>query len=538
MSRIERLAALIEERLGLLCADWQRARLLELWAARLGRRGRGSLLDEADDSEEEILLSRAELQALVDAVSINETYFFREPAHFAALVETALPARVRQGEPGRPLRLLSAGCSSGEEAYSIAITMAERCPDLLARASLYGIDLSAASVRRAQKARYSRWALRATPAELRERYFHRDGEEFQLIEPIRTTVRFEEGNLLEPDPLLPPGALDVIFCRNVLIYFSERSMRLAVARMAEMLAPGGFLFLGHSETLRGISSDFDQEHSHGTIFYRRRATVPPRLLSQATPLLFSPSGRSSPRAPSSAAAASGSSSPAAASGEVPALPAAWFESIQRSTERVAQLTSSRTPSTPSTPSAPSTPAAPTPQEPGARVATGTWGVFAPVLALIASEQPDKALELLEPMATVPAQRSIATLIRAAIVYSQSRIDEAQQASQRLIDAGAHAAEAHYLAGLCLAHKGDRERALRSFQEAVRLDPGFAMAKLRLGALQRRAGRSSEARSVLRQALAQLSHERSERLLLFGGGFRRDALLALCRAELLALGVEP
>jgi chemotaxis protein methyltransferase CheR len=165
-------------------------------------------------------------------------------------------------------------------------------------------------------------------------------------------------------------------------------------------------------------------------------------------------------------------------------------------------------------------------------------VFSPVLALLASEQPDKALELLEPMAAVPAQRLIATLIRASILYSQSRIDEAQQASQRLIDAGAHAAEAHYLVGLCLEHKGERERAVRSFQESVRLDPGFAMAKLRLGALQRRAGLRSEARSVLRQALAQLARERSERLLLFGGGFQREALLALCRAELQALGVEP
>jgi chemotaxis protein methyltransferase CheR len=173
-----------------------------------------------------------------------------------------------------------------------------------------------------------------------------------------------------------------------------------------------------------------------------------------------------------------------------------------------------------------------------QVATGTWAVFSPVLALLASEQPDKALELLEPMAAVPAQRLIATLIRASILYSQSRIDEAQQASQRLIDAGAHAAEAHYLVGLCLEHKGERERAVRSFQESVRLDPGFAMAKLRLGALQRRAGLRSEARSVLRQALAQLARERSERLLLFGGGFQREALLALCRAELQALGVEP
>lgn len=517
--RVERLMTLIEERLGMACADWQRARLVELLASRLGSRV-GSHGDSPSgiEGEEEETLSRADLQILIEAVGIGETYFFREPAHFTVLAETVLPERIRQIDSTRPLRILSAGCSTGEEAYSLAITLAERWPDLAnGRAAVLGIDASAAAVRRARRARYSRWALRAMPPEFCDRYLRREGEDYQLVDSIRAAVRFEEGNIMEPDlMLLPPGSLDVVFCRNVLIYFSERAMRTAVSRLAEALAPGGFLFLGHSETLRGISSDFDQEHSRDTLFYRRRSGSG-MVGSGSGSFAALPSTGSPPlsAAPSSTSSSSSSS-------------ASWFESIHRSAERVAQLTSTRTPSAPAAP-----PPDPTPP----RGSTFPI-VFMPVLGLIESDQPDKALDLLGPMAANPAQRATATLITAALYYSQSRIEEAKQASQRLIDSGAHTSEAQYLQGLCFEHVGERDRALRSYQEAVRLDPGFAMAKLRLGTLQRRAGLQKEARHLLRQALAQLTQERHERLLLFGGGFQRPALLSLCRAELRALGVEP
>lgn len=506
---LDRLAALLEERLGMACADWQRERLAEALAGRrrgLARALGSEALAEAAEGAD-LDLSHAELQALIDVVSIGETYFFREPAQLAALIELALPERLRCGEPGRSLRILSAGCSSGEEAYSLAITLSEQRPDLgPERVTLLGIDVSAAAIARARRARYSRWALRATPPELRERFFRREGEDFRLLEPIRAAVRFEEGNLLEPDPLLlPAGSLDVVFCRNVLIYFSERMMRRAVSELARLLLPGGFLFLGHSETLRGIPSEFTQEHAHGTFFYRRTGAASP-----------GPSRRSpAPLPPPS---------------EVRIERGEWFEAIQRSAERVAQLTSP----TPARP-AESRPANESAGESTSGTAERGFASFMPVLRLLAAEQQDEALQHLEQIPGA-AGSTTATLISAAIFYSQSRIDKAMQASQRLLDAGSHTAEARYLLGLCHEHTGERARALRQIEEAVRADPGFAMAQLRLGTLLRRSGQRTAAIAALTKALEVLGRERDERILLFGGGFRREALLSLCRSELSALGV--
>lgn len=491
------------------CADWQRERLAEALAGK--RRGLARALGAGGDAMAEAAeaadldLSHAELQALIDVVSIGETYFFREPAQLAALVEIALPERLRASEAGRPLRLLSAGCSSGEEAYSLAITLTEQRPDLgPERVSLFGIDVSAAAIARARRARYSRWALRATPPELRERFFRREGEEFRLLDPIRAAVRFEEGNLLEPDPLLlPAGSLDVVFCRNVLIYFSERMMRRAVAELAQLLVPGGFLFLGHSETLRGISSEFVQEHGHGTFFYRRAGAGPAH--SRKSPVPAPPA-------------------------EVRVERGEWFESIQRSAERVAQLTSPA----PARAAAESRPASESAGENAGGAERGFLS-FLPVLRLVAAEQPDEALQVLEQLPGA-AGSATATLISAAIFYSQSRLDKVKQSSQRLLDASSYTAEARYLLGLCHEHAGERERALRQIEEAVRADPGFAMAQLRLGTLLRRSGQRTAAIAALTKALDVLGRERDERILLFGGGFRREALLSLCRSELSALGV--
>lgn len=507
---LDRLAALLEERLGMTCADWQRERLAEALAGRrrgLARAlGGGEALAEAAEGTD-LDLSHAEMQALIDVVSIGETYFFREPAQLAALIELAIPERLRSGEPGHKLRFLSAGCSSGEEPYSLAITLAEQRPDLgPERVSLLGIDVSAAAIARARRARYSRWALRATPPELRERFFRREGEDFRLLDPIHAAVRFEEGNLLEPDPLLlPPGSLDVVFCRNVLIYFSERMMRRAVAELARLLVPGGFLFLGHSETLRGISSEFAQEHAHGTFFYRRSGA------GSTNP------SRRSPAPPPPA--------------DVRIERGAWFESIQRSAERVAQLTSTA----PARPAAESRAANESTSESASGTTERGFASFMPVLRLLAAEQQDEALQHLEQIPGA-AGSATATLISAAIFYSQSRIDKVKQASQRLLDAGSHTAEARYLLGLCHEHLGERERALRQIEEAVRADPGFAMAQLRLGTLLRRSGQRTAAITALTKALEVLGRERDERILLFGGGFRREALLSLCRSELSALGV--
>lgn len=137
--------------------------------------------------------SADELGVLAQQLTVNETFFFRNPDAFRALTERVLPERMRAKEPHRvPLRILSAGCASGEEPYSLAMTLVEAVPDLERRqVEILGVDVNAAVLQRAARARYSEWALRETPEELRRRYFRAEGSELVLDPRIQQMVTFE-----------------------------------------------------------------------------------------------------------------------------------------------------------------------------------------------------------------------------------------------------------------------------------------------------------------------------------------------------------
>ena len=235
------------------------------------------LLEQAD---------QAEWTALAPLLTVPETYFFRMPEHFEALALEAIPEVMRRNQARRTLRLLSAGCASGEEAYSLRILLHERFPQLADwRVEVVGVDLSEAALERARAGEYNAWSLRATSDARRRANFTAAGKLFRLRPAARAGVEFQRGNLLAP---APAGELpyDVIFCRNVLIYFSEQAMREAVARLMARLAPQGYLFLGPAESLRGLSRDFNLCHRHDTFFYRlkagaRLAPIPPRQTVRA-----------------------------------------------------------------------------------------------------------------------------------------------------------------------------------------------------------------------------------------------------------------
>ncbi len=145
--------------------------------------------------------------------------------------------------------------------------------------SVRGVDVNPASLERAVRARYSVWSLRETPLEVRERWFTAAGNDLVLDPRIQAAVSFEERNLAADDPeLWAAGTYDVVFCRNVLMYFTPEKARALVARMAQAIVPGGYLFLGHAETLRGLSQDFHLRHTHETFYYQRhgaRRRAPP-----------------------------------------------------------------------------------------------------------------------------------------------------------------------------------------------------------------------------------------------------------------------
>ncbi len=215
-----------------------------------------------------------ELTELTHLVTNNETYFFRETRQFEALFEELLPALGETPASAGTLRVLCAGCSSGEEPYTLNIYR-QLHPVQAAgvRLEIDAFDIDAERLETARRAEYGPNSLRATSEEQIHSYFTRTGSHrFRLLPRFQNGVRFARGNILERGTYPGLRQWDVVFCRNVLIYFSESAVRRAVANFATALRPGGVLFLGHAESLIGVSPAFDTIRLQRSIAYRRTAT--------------------------------------------------------------------------------------------------------------------------------------------------------------------------------------------------------------------------------------------------------------------------
>jgi chemotaxis protein methyltransferase CheR len=237
---------------------------------------------------------RTELATLAPRLTVPETYFFRNSEQFRALVDVAVPA-LAPSRADRPLRLLSAGCATGEEAYTLAIVVREALPGR--PVSVTGVDVNPTVLARARRARYPEWSMRATPAATRGRWFRPEGDGVVVDPEIRDLVRFVPGNLADDDPgWWTPGGYDVIFCRNVIMYHTREHIAAAVTRLVAALAPDGFLFLGHAETGYGRVAGLDLRHSHETFYFQRADPVesrepPPVVVTPNRPPVGGPSRR-------------------------------------------------------------------------------------------------------------------------------------------------------------------------------------------------------------------------------------------------------
>jgi chemotaxis protein methyltransferase CheR len=210
----------------------------------------------------------AEFDRLPALVTNNETYFFRETRQFEILIDHVLPER-RAAAPSRPLRLLSAGCSSGEEPYSLAIALHNAGLPLAGKTwEIDACDLNPERIGRAGEAIYDETSLRACDPEARRRYFTVEGGRFRLKDRYRVGLRFFRSNLLAPGFALE-RQYDVIFCRNLLIYFCDAAFESLIGLFARSLTPGGYLCLGHSESLFDRTTQFVPVVVGGSVIYRK-----------------------------------------------------------------------------------------------------------------------------------------------------------------------------------------------------------------------------------------------------------------------------
>jgi chemotaxis protein methyltransferase CheR len=478
-------------------------------------------LDASDQSIDaylaqlEIDAPKEELRALAQKLTVAETYFFRNSNQFLALRELALPERWQRQTGPKRLRILSAGCASGEEAYSIAIAAREILGDSAREVSIRAVDLNPVVLERAMCARYGDWSLRETPSAVRDRWFQSVGQGLLALDPaIRGAVSFEEGNLMDENAALwRPGAYDIIFCRNVLMYFAPEAMRAVVGRLAQSLAPGGYLFLGHAETLRGISQEFHLCHTHDTFYYRLKR-VGECADTRAHENVGMPGICSAALNGRAGNDARGGAIDAALRSLVQATDT-WTDVIHKASERIRALSPAGLPSAPAT--------------------VVSQGNLAPALDLLQNERYDEALTLVQALSPISTRDPDVRLLHAVLLTHNLELDQAEGLCQQLLADDNLNAGAHYLLALCRERAGDRGGAAEHDQQAVYLDPAFAMPRLHLGLLARRNHDPALARRELSQALLLLQHEDASRLLLFGGGFNRETLLALCRAELQSCG---
>lgn len=211
-----------------------------------------------------------ELETAIDLLVPHETYFFREPTQLGCLEQELLPLLEKKNARTRSLHLWSAGCSTGEEPYTLAMLCLDR-PGLAGwEVEVLGTDLSRKALTAARRAEYGPMALRATSPEQKARGFEAlEGGRVRVKERFREVVRFGQLNLLDTSAAAVLPRFDVIFCRNVLIYFDQETRRRVAELFFERLVDGGYLLLGHSENLLHLATRFELVQLEGDLVYRR-----------------------------------------------------------------------------------------------------------------------------------------------------------------------------------------------------------------------------------------------------------------------------
>ena len=425
--------------------------------------------------------SRQEMQKLLQLLTVGETYFFRYRPHFEVLSRLI---RKEFGQEGKQsLRIWSAGCSTGEEPYSIAMSILDAVPDWRSRdVTVLATDINKRSLKMASEGVYRPWAMRAMDQRHIRRYFDRTGDSYRLKDEVRDAVTFFPLNLKSPFPLPARGLadLDVVFCRNVLIYFGIDDSRSIVEKLAATLKPGGYLFLGHSETLSFLSTQFERHSYAGGFYYRKRGDATPAAVIR---------------------------------------------------ERRGAREPKRTRPVPVKPIPPVVAAVVEPEpDPEA--------LFALAVARFGNEEYQAAALALEKVVAMQPGHVGALVLRSFILANSGRLDAAFSLCERALSLDDLRPDAYLLKGLILELTGQDSLAVAEYRKAILLDMSFLMPHYYLGRLLLRLGRETEGRRELRTCLRTLERSAGDEAIPYGGGMTRSVLLQQLRREIPPLKETP
>lgn len=438
-----------------------------------------------------------ELLRLTELLTVNETYFFREPDHLNLMVDTLIPELVA-ARNGRPVKILSAGCSTGEEPYSIAILLRERFGAESERMfAITGVDIDSTVIETARQGVYGRGSFRGVDEILFERYFEPAAPgKFQVSDAVRKQVGFEVVNLLGGTYPYRMQLPDIILYRNVSIYFPGQIQREIFGNLAELLALGGCLLVGASETIHhdvGILSLVKQD---SLFFYRK-----------FPPLVFEERRTSSRHSRASARGAGGV--PHAVTSFRPEACHA-----KRSGERSGNPVQS-----------------PVPHDVGA--------CFDEALALAHRQEHDKAFALLDAIIARDSTFEKAYSLKGSLLLSISRFDEARAVCEALLERDPFCLEAYLMHGMIARQNGDDEGAIRRFREAIYLDPACWLAHFYTAELLYMQQEGKRARGSFETALKILEKgtPREHGMAFFPLSFNAEQFIVICRHKLSLLAAS-
>ena len=401
-------------------------------------------------------LSRQELGKLARHLTIGETYFFRERPSFNALATHVLPVLIHRKRNGdRRLRLWSAACSTGEEAYSLAMLMQQVLPDWRDwNINILATDINPQFLHKAEAGIYGEWSFRECGSDLRERFFSPVGDRrYRVRADVRDMVTFSELNLAQdafPSPATDTNAMDLVLCRNLLIYFTPAHARRLIGNLRQSLVDDGWLIVSPSECSQSLFGGFEPVNFPGSILYRKRDAHEERRVNEppfTMTMDLAPQTSIPPPAP------------------LPPLPRRE-EPVAAAPEIFAD--------------APSHPLA---GELTAAEMLYADGEYAEAAARLRGALASPAISRIQ-------LRALGLLTRA--LANQGALGEALAASERWIAADKLEPTAHYLHAMVLQEIGERTRARAALQRSIYLDPAFTLAHFALGNHARAEARSAEA----------------------------------------------
>lgn len=492
---LQPIKAFIKQRLGLHFAEHAEDSLRRALHTRMAN----SHTPSAADYLQRLSVDETELHELTSLLTINETYFYREPQHLRLLTETLLPKLLAERGAASALRILSLGCSTGEEPYSIAIALREQYGQAAER--LFQInagDVDRQALKKAQAGCYGAYSFRALPAPLIERYFTPLNPQQHQIDPaLRRQVTFRPLNLLAERYPEDWSGQDVVFFRNVSIYFDTETRRTLQQRLRTLLNPGGALIVGATETLpNNFGLLILQEHD-GVFFFRKLA----------------PSRAAANRQPAPKLAATTPSAPLATP------PALEQPPPRRTAPRSAP---------PLSPDAAATPSAPP---------TQADADYQAALALTHEQRFDEALQQLAPLCAGAAPPLESLLLQGQLRLERRDAAGAAAAAQRVLALDPWCADALILQGRIARLRGDPQSAIQHFRQAVYHRPDGWLAHYHLAELYRETDQADlacrEYRIVLRQLEDSAQALRAISLLPLAVSI--PDLRFLCRTQLSRLG---